>query len=125
MGPHLGAGVGQGFEDVFLLCELLKNDKVTKSNIEVGIRILSYHATIATCAFQDALQAYSEVRSPHANWVLERTNQALRVYESYEPGMEEEKAKKLANQWDPIWHHDLDADINRAIEMVSKYVQVC
>ncbi|PBL04279.1 salicylate hydroxylase [Armillaria gallica] len=107
MGPHLGAGVGQGFEDVFLLCELLKNDKVTKSNIE------------------DALQAYSEVRSPHANWVLERTNQALRVYESYQPGMEAEKAKKLANQWDPIWHHDLDADINRAIEMVSKHVQVC
>ncbi|KAK0215062.1 salicylate hydroxylase [Armillaria fumosa] len=106
MGPHLGAGVGQGFEDVFLLCELLKNDIVTKSNIE------------------DALQVYSEVRSPRANWVLERTNQALRVYESYKPGMEAEKAEKLANQWDPIWHHDLDADINRVIEMVSKHVQV-
>ncbi|KAK0195840.1 FAD/NAD-P-binding domain-containing protein [Armillaria mellea] len=106
MGPHLGAGVGQGFEDVFLLCELLNNDIVTKSNIE------------------DALQAYSEVRSPRANWVLERTNQALRVYESYEPGMEAEKAEKLANQWDPIWHHDLDADVNRAIKMVSAHMQV-
>ncbi|KAK0501803.1 hypothetical protein EDD18DRAFT_1066460 [Armillaria luteobubalina] len=106
MGPHMGAGVGQGFEDVFLLCELLKNDIVTRSNIE------------------DALQAYSEVRSPRANWVLERTNQALRVYQSYEPGMEAEKAEKLTNQWDPIWHHDLGADINRAIEMVSKHVQV-
>ncbi|PBK76907.1 salicylate hydroxylase [Armillaria solidipes] len=107
MGPHLGAGAGQGFEDAFLLCELLKNDKVTKSNIE------------------GALGAYSEVRSPRANWVLERTNQALRVYESYQPGMEAEKAKKLANQWDPIWHHNLDEDINRAIEMVSKHAQAC
>ncbi|KAK0505779.1 salicylate hydroxylase [Armillaria luteobubalina] len=104
MGPHLGAGAGQGFEDVFLLCELLKNDIVTKSNIE------------------DALKAYSEVRSPRANWVLERTNRALRIYESYEPGLEAEKAEQLANQWDPIWHHVLDADIHRAIEMVSKPV---
>ncbi|SJL12803.1 related to Salicylate hydroxylase [Armillaria ostoyae] len=106
MPPYLGAGVGQGFEDVFLLCELLKNDKVTKSNIE------------------DALRTYTEVRLPRANWVLERTTQAGQIYESYQPGMETQEATKLTDLWDPIWHHDLDADINKAIEMVSKHVQV-
>ncbi len=47
-------------------------------------------------------------------------NQALRVYESYQPGMEAEKAKR---NWlisgTQFGNHDLDADINRAIEMVS------
>ncbi|KAK0477221.1 salicylate hydroxylase [Armillaria luteobubalina] len=106
MPPYLGAGVGQGFEDVFLLCELLKNDRVAKSNIE------------------DALRAYTEVRLPRANWVLERTTEAGQIYQSYQPGMETQEATRLTNIWDPIWHHDLDADINRAIEMVSKHVQV-
>ncbi len=122
MPPHLGAGVGQGFEDVFLLCELLKNDKVTKSNVEVGIQILLYRDMLS--AFQDALRTYTEVRLPRANWVLERTIQARQIYESYQPGMETQGATKLTNLWDPIWHHDLDADINRAIEMVSNHVQV-
>ncbi|KAK0480944.1 hypothetical protein IW261DRAFT_1475388 [Armillaria novae-zelandiae] len=106
MPPYLGAGVGQGFEDVFLLCELLKNDKVTQSNIK------------------DALRAYTEVRLPRANWVLERTTEAGQIYESYQPGMETQEATRLTNIWDPIWHHDLDADVDRAIEMVSKHVRV-
>ncbi|KAK0436633.1 uncharacterized protein EV420DRAFT_235664 [Desarmillaria tabescens] len=106
MPPHLGAGVGQGFEDVFVLCELLKNDQVTKSNIE------------------DALQAYTEVRSPRANGVIERTIEAGQIYESYQPGMETQEATKLSNLWEPVWHHDLDADVKRAIEMVSKNIQV-
>ncbi|KAG7452203.1 FAD/NAD(P)-binding domain-containing protein [Guyanagaster necrorhizus] len=114
MPPHLGAGAGQGFEDVFVLCELLKNDKVTKSNLEVPV----------TRVVQDALQAYTEVRAPRANWVLERTIEAGQIYESYQPGRETQEVTKLSNLWDPIWHHDLGVDVNRAVEMVSKHVRV-
>ncbi|ESK92132.1 salicylate hydroxylase [Moniliophthora roreri MCA 2997] len=36
--PHLGAGVGQGFEDVFTLTEFLKHPQTNKSNIDVSIQ---------------------------------------------------------------------------------------
>lgn len=36
--PHLGAGVGQGFEDVFILCALLGNPKTKADSLEVTVR---------------------------------------------------------------------------------------
>ncbi|EEB93477.1 hypothetical protein MPER_07857, partial [Moniliophthora perniciosa FA553] len=33
--PHLGAGVGQGMEDVFTLTQLLAHPQTNKSNIDV------------------------------------------------------------------------------------------
>ncbi|KAI3621845.1 salicylate hydroxylase [Moniliophthora roreri] len=38
--PHLGAGVGQGFEDVFTLTEFLKHPQTNKSNIDASPRKL-------------------------------------------------------------------------------------
>jgi salicylate hydroxylase len=35
--PHLGAGAGQGFEDVYTLCRLLTHPGTNKSNLDVGI----------------------------------------------------------------------------------------
>lgn len=35
MVPHLGAGVGQGFEDVYTLCRLLGHPDTKKSNLDV------------------------------------------------------------------------------------------
>lgn len=37
MVPYLGAGVGQGFEDVYVLCRLLTHPKATKDNLNVSI----------------------------------------------------------------------------------------
>jgi len=34
--PHLGAGVGQGFEDVYALCTLLKLPEIRKANLNVS-----------------------------------------------------------------------------------------
>lgn len=34
--PHLGAGVGQGFEDVYVLCRLLGHPGTKLSNLNVG-----------------------------------------------------------------------------------------
>jgi salicylate hydroxylase len=33
--PHLGAGAGQGLEDVYALCRLLSHPTTTKSNLDV------------------------------------------------------------------------------------------
>ena len=33
--PHLGAGAGQGIEDVYVLCRLLSHPTTTKSNLDV------------------------------------------------------------------------------------------
>lgn len=38
--PHLGAGVGQGIEDTYILCELLGNPQTKLSNLEVCINDL-------------------------------------------------------------------------------------
>jgi salicylate hydroxylase len=35
--PHLGAGAGQGFEDVLVLCRLLSEPQTNASNIAVGV----------------------------------------------------------------------------------------
>lgn len=34
--PHLGAGVGQGFEDVYTLCRLLAHPRTNKSSLDVS-----------------------------------------------------------------------------------------
>jgi salicylate hydroxylase len=36
MQPHLGAGVGQGFEDVYVLCRLLTHPSTKLSNLDAS-----------------------------------------------------------------------------------------
>ena len=38
MCPHLGAGVGQGFEDALVLCKLLAHSETALANLEVRAR---------------------------------------------------------------------------------------
>ncbi|KAJ7702234.1 hypothetical protein B0H17DRAFT_1043306 [Mycena rosella] len=100
MAPHLGSGVGQGFEDVFVLCELLAHPSTNLSNLE------------------DVLKAYDALRVPRANMVLERSHRAGVIYEAYgKPGYESagDMEGHLAGIWEPIWRHDLDADVASAI----------
>ncbi|KAF7327334.1 Salicylate hydroxylase [Mycena kentingensis (nom. inval.)] len=105
MCPHLGSGVGQGFEDVLVLCELLGHESTNLSNLEA------------------ALEAYDAVRRPRANMVLERSHRAGRIYEAYgQRGYQtpEDMERHLANIWQPIWRHDLQKDIDSAIEWLQK-----
>ncbi|KAJ6546993.1 hypothetical protein B0H19DRAFT_1163405 [Mycena capillaripes] len=99
MTPHLGSGVGQGFEDVFLLCELLG------------------HPSTNLFTLEDVLKAYDIVRQPRANMVLERSFRAGVIYESFgKPGYDvNDMEGHLAGIWEPIWRHDLDADVVSAI----------
>ncbi|OAX40897.1 FAD/NAD(P)-binding domain-containing protein, partial [Rhizopogon vinicolor AM-OR11-026] len=63
MCPHLGAGVGQGLEDVRVICELLTHPQARLSNIE------------------SVLEAYDFVRQPRANMILRRSVWAGELYE--------------------------------------------
>jgi hypothetical protein len=66
---------------------------------------------------QDVLKAYDTLRQPRANMVLERSHRAGVIYEGYgKPGYGlSEMEGHLAGIWEPIWRHDLDADVASAI----------
>ncbi|KAF7323219.1 Salicylate hydroxylase [Mycena chlorophos] len=95
MAPHLGSGVGQGFEDVYVLTQLLGHPACNLSNIG------------------SVLEAYDAIRRPRANFVLKESLRAGTIYESFGlPGYgAEDMEGHLANIWDPIWRHDIEADI--------------
>ncbi|KAJ7702236.1 hypothetical protein B0H17DRAFT_1043345 [Mycena rosella] len=100
MVPYLGSGVGQGFEDVFILCELLAHPSTNLSNLE------------------DVLKAYDALRVPRANMVLQRSHRSGVICQAYgKPGYESagDMEGHLAGIWEPIWRHDLDADVASAI----------
>jgi salicylate hydroxylase len=44
------------------------------------------------------------------------------IYEGYgKPGFTVEKMReRLSGIWDPIWHHDLEADITKAIQSLKE-----
>ncbi|KAF4573286.1 hypothetical protein EYR36_007797 [Pleurotus pulmonarius] len=97
--PHLGAGVGQGFEDVVVLTELLTHPETNLSNLP------------------HVLKAYDSIRQPRANMVLEGSARTGRIMERYGKSgySNEEMRTQLAGMWGPIWHHDLNEDINKAV----------
>ncbi|KAJ6563567.1 FAD/NAD(P)-binding domain-containing protein [Mycena vulgaris] len=99
MPPYLGAGVGQGFEDVFVLCELLAHPKTSLANVT------------------DVFRAYDAVRRPRANMALARSIHAGELYEVYgTPGYAAaDMEAHLRDIWDPIWRHDLDAELASAV----------
>jgi len=102
--PHLGGGVGQGFEDVLLLSELMTHPETRISNIT------------------EVLQAYSTIRVPRANMVLRGSAAAGHIYENYFPGgysYEEVKAN-LQGIWQPVWYHNLEDDMNAAIKLLEE-----
>ncbi|KAK7035754.1 salicylate hydroxylase [Favolaschia claudopus] len=104
MPPHLGSGVGQGFEDVYLLCELLGPSSTKLSNLE------------------SVLKAYDTIRQPRANMVLERSFRAGVVCESFgKPGYmtPSEMEGHLAGIWEPIWRHDLEGDYATAVSTLK------
>jgi len=46
--PHLGAGVGQGFEDVLVLCRLLSDPETNASNIAVACILYIHRSFVLT-----------------------------------------------------------------------------
>ncbi|KIK70566.1 hypothetical protein GYMLUDRAFT_89587 [Collybiopsis luxurians FD-317 M1] len=97
--PHLGAGVGQGFEDVFLLVQLLTHPQAKNGNLP------------------DLLMRYNTVRPPRANGVLQASAEAGRMYDSFSSKEDTSRLQRgLPGIWEDIWGHDLNKDVAASFE---------
>ncbi|KAK7058580.1 hypothetical protein VNI00_002216 [Paramarasmius palmivorus] len=96
--PFLGAGAGQGIEDVVLLTELLAHAQTRKDNIK------------------DVLAVYDIVRPPRANYVLEASTRAGQIYGDTNPVQDD--FCKMARQLERIWGHDIGEDVVACIQML-------
>jgi len=101
--PHLGAGVGQGLEDVHLLSKLLTHPDTTKSKLH------------------DVLKAYDSIRVRRANSVLQASTRAGEIWEGRgESGPS--FAGRLADTvgiWDWVWEEDLDKQVADALDYLK------
>ncbi|KAJ3830353.1 hypothetical protein F5880DRAFT_1516069 [Lentinula raphanica] len=102
--PHLGAGVGQGFEDVLVLVQLLTHPQTEKSNLG------------------DVLAQYNDVRLPRANSVLQGSAETGRLYDSFRTSAQDKARlqKELTGRWEAVWGHDLDADVKNALDVLHR-----
>ncbi|KAF8808041.1 salicylate hydroxylase [Phlegmacium glaucopus] len=102
--PHLGAGAGQGFEDVYTLCRLLSHPTTTKSNLDAVIKV------------------YDTIRCPRANMVLERSIRMGVIVSSFGPNhySAEDIRRHLRGMLEPVWLHDLEAEVTGAIEAMGQ-----
>ncbi|KAJ3503290.1 hypothetical protein NLJ89_g8499 [Agrocybe chaxingu] len=101
MVPHLAAGVGQGFEDVYALWRLLTHPLTTTGNLA------------------KVLAVYDALRPSRANMILERSINAGNTWDGFGEGRysKEEIAAKMPDLWGSVWSYDivanLDAEIGR------------
>ncbi|KAI0756243.1 FAD/NAD(P)-binding domain-containing protein [Daedaleopsis nitida] len=97
--PHMGSGAGQGVEDAYVLARLLGHPDTNIHNLEA------------------VLGAYSTIRQPRAQMVWEGSRRCGRVYDLQGPSGPtlEGIRKDLDNIFDPVWHHDMESDIARAV----------
>lgn len=60
---------------------------------------------------------YDSLRPIRANMVLNRSAQMGNIYEEFGKGHDttEDISRRLVGMWEPVWHHDLDAEVNAAI----------
>ncbi|KAF9255697.1 salicylate hydroxylase, partial [Marasmius fiardii PR-910] len=110
--PHLGAGVGQGFEDVYTLTKLLTHPLTNKSNLD---RVLAH---------------YNEIRPPRANDVLGRGTKAAEIYDNFGPGRYDasEMATRLKGQWEPVWNYNIHQVIEASFQKLladGVFVEEC
>lgn len=105
MVPHLSAGVGQGFEDVYVLYRLLIHPLTNAANLK------------------KALEVYDFLRPPRANMVMQRSRRMGEIYQSYGPGRYTKKdmGQNLQGMWEPVWYYDIEGAVSR--ELTKLYVR--
>ncbi|VDB95787.1 unnamed protein product [Peniophora sp. CBMAI 1063] len=102
--PHLGSGAGTGIEDAYVLSSLLGHPQTRRRNLS------------------DVLRAYDQVRVPRGSFIASASKRAGDVYEGHGPSgpSDEGRRKDLDLQWEPIWRHDVRADVADAVGMLVK-----
>ncbi|TBU25307.1 FAD/NAD(P)-binding domain-containing protein [Dichomitus squalens] len=100
--PHLGAGAGQGLEDAYILSRLLGHPETHVANVEA------------------VLKTYSSIRRPRAQmvWNMSYTSGTINDLQGAERSDVEVLREKLRHQFDPVWQHDLEADIEHAVSQL-------
>lgn len=83
---------------------------------------LVYCLTNLTKAIQSVLQAYDRIRRPRAQMVWEASYKAGRVYDGFgDHGLSPEGVKQdIGRQWDPVYKHDIDNDIEQAVAWLKE-----
>ncbi|KAI0652410.1 FAD/NAD-P-binding domain-containing protein [Trametes meyenii] len=99
--PHLGAGAGQGLEDAYVLARLLSHPDASLANVEAVLKV------------------YSDVRRPRAESVWEASHRAGSAY--HFRGAHGPSKEGLGDIWKPVWHHDLDSDVESALSTLRQW----
>ncbi|KZT25789.1 FAD/NAD(P)-binding domain-containing protein [Neolentinus lepideus HHB14362 ss-1] len=102
--PHNGAGAGQATEDAYVLAALLRRPECTNTNID------------------RFLQAYERVRLPRAARQQVWAVRSGEVYDLESP-MGDDWARigeNLKERYRWIWEHDLEKDVEEAVEWLKK-----
>ncbi|MCW0401454.1 salicylate 1-monooxygenase [Xanthomonas sacchari] len=102
--PHQGAGAGQGLEDAYLLAQLLATPGLTRGDLPA------------------LLQVYERLRLPRACRVQRTSREAGELYELRDPqaGADDTRlAQTLAQRFDWIWAHDLEAEVAQGRRMLA------
>lgn len=98
MVPHLGAGVGQGFEDAYVLFRILTHPDTNSTNLASALRI------------------YDTIRPRRATMVQRESVRMGRLYHSFGPdaggNTKEQTQAQIRGIYEPIWYHDLDKEVS-------------
>ncbi|VDB92182.1 unnamed protein product [Peniophora sp. CBMAI 1063] len=97
--PHLGAGAGAGIEDAFVLARLLAHPQTKRRNLN------------------EVLRAYDSVRVPRGAYIANASKRAEDAYQGRGPNGSSDagRRKDLTLQWERVWEHDAQTDVQRAI----------
>ncbi|TFK41951.1 salicylate hydroxylase [Crucibulum laeve] len=100
--PHLGAGAGQGLEDIFVLCRLLCHEQTNATTL------------------QSVLKAYNSIRPQRANMVSEESSRMGGIYDNFgESGYDiQAMQNQLRGMWEPVWQHDIVMEVDAALELL-------
>ena len=67
------------------------------------------------------MKAYDTIRRPRANMVLERSSRMGDIYDGFGPTRYsvEEMRQHLRGMYEPVWLHDIEAEVSEAIERMG------
>jgi salicylate hydroxylase len=115
--PYQAAGAAQGIEDALVLGEVLA--KMAEAQ---GI-----HGNTDTY-IEAGLKAYDALRRPRAQHQLERADEVgrmlMRVHETIGSDVTESIRTLQSDWYNWLWFHDLQADVDKALEMMEQGVHV-
>ena len=104
--PHLGAGVGQGIEDTYVISRLLTHPLTKLSNVG------------------EVLRSYDSIRRDRAHSIHTGSTRAGDIYEGVGPSgnSEEGLCSDLQGIWDQVWRYDLQGVVNSEIDRLKTSV---